>query len=373
MTLLVVTHVIHTQSANQYFAYGPYVREMNLWFKHVDKAIVIAPHQTKTQPKAIDLAYQGVSIELQEVPAFSFRSIRELTYALMHIPLIFYRIILGMQQADHIHLRCPGNMGLLGCIAQMFFPGKTKTAKYAGNWDWDSHQPWSYRLQQYLLQNTFLTRNMQTLVYGNWPGATNNIRPFFTATYSEADVIESPPRPFESNKPVRLLFVGSLSAGKNPLLTVQACQLLIEEGIQATLDLFGDGIERASLEKYIQDNQLEEVITLHGARDASTVKKAYQEAHFLILASQSEGWPKVVAEAMFWGCVPITTAVSCVPWMLGEGKRGRMIASDPEAAKNAVLELINNPQEYEQMGREAMDWSRQYTLEYFESEIAQLL
>lgn len=346
---------------------------MNLWFKHVNKAIVIAPLQTKTQPKAIDLAYKGASIEVQEVPAFSFHSIQELTYALIHIPFIFYRIIQGMQKADHIHLRCPGNMGLLGCIAQMFFPGKTKTAKYAGNWDLSSNQPWSYRLQQYLLQNTFLTRNMKALVYGNWPGATRNIQPFFTATYRESDILESLPRPFESNKPVRLLFVASLSPGKNPLLTVQACQLLVKAGILVTLELYGDGTERTSLETYIQDHQLEEVITLHGAHDSSTVKKAYQEAHFLILASKSEGWPKVIAEAMFWGCVPVTTAVSCVPWMLAEGKRGRIVACDPEAAKNAILELINNPQEYEQMAREAMDWSRQYTLDRFESEIARLL
>ena len=36
----------------------------------------------------------------------------------------------------------------------------------------------------------------------------------------------------------------------------------------------------------------------------------------------SEGWPKVIAEGMFWGCLPIATRVSCVPNMLNNGKRG---------------------------------------------------
>ena len=40
-----------------------------------------------------------------------------------------------MQDADHIHLRCPGNIGLLGCFSSNFISKKIKTAKYAGNWD----------------------------------------------------------------------------------------------------------------------------------------------------------------------------------------------------------------------------------------------
>jgi hypothetical protein len=31
---------------------------------------------------------------------------------------------------------------------------------------------------------------------------------------------------------------------------------------------------------------------------------------------------KAIAEGMFWGCIPVGTAVSCVPFMLDEGKRG---------------------------------------------------
>jgi len=72
-----------------------------------------------------------------------------------------------MVQADYIHLRCPGNMGL-EALVQMLFPNKPKTAKYAGNWNPKSKQPWSYRLQKWILSYTFLTQNMQVLVYGEW-------------------------------------------------------------------------------------------------------------------------------------------------------------------------------------------------------------
>jgi hypothetical protein len=42
----------------------------------------------------------------------------------------------------------------------------------------------------------------------------------------------------------------------------------------------------------------------------------------VLLPSNSEGWPKAIAEGMFWGCVQLQTAVSCVPYMLDYGKEG---------------------------------------------------
>ena len=43
MRFVVVTHVDHVFQDNHYYAYGPYVREMNIWFKQVDEVIIIAP------------------------------------------------------------------------------------------------------------------------------------------------------------------------------------------------------------------------------------------------------------------------------------------------------------------------------------------
>lgn len=79
---------------------------------------------------------------------------------------------------------------MLGCLVQIFFPKKIKTAKYAGNWDPEAKQPLSYRIQRWVLSNTFLTRNIQVLVYGEWKQQTKNIKPFFTATYSKSEIIE---------------------------------------------------------------------------------------------------------------------------------------------------------------------------------------
>ncbi len=88
-----------------------------------------------------------------------------------------------MKQVNHIHLRCPGNVGLLGCIVQVFFPSKIKTAKYAGNWDPKSKQPIAYKLQKWILSNTLLSKKIKVLVYGEWLKQTKNIKTIFRNFY----------------------------------------------------------------------------------------------------------------------------------------------------------------------------------------------
>jgi len=93
----------------------------------------------------------------------------------------------------------------------------------------------------------------------------------------------------------------------------------------------------------------------------------------MVLPSQSEGWPKAVAEAMFWGCVPITTPVSCVPTMLGNGTRGKLLTMDIESDATEIIKLLQNEKKYQKMSHEALLWSQKYTFDCFEKEIKKLL
>src|SRR6478672_7514518 len=193
MTFCIVTHVPHSEKGNSFVAYSPYVNEMNIWSKYADKVIVVAPKE-QFDINPIHAAYQHSNINFVAVNKFNTLSPSSILRSLFLIPVNCWRIFRAMRKADHIHLRCPGNMGLLGCFVQILFPTKLKTAKYAGNWDPQSKQPFSYKLQQWILSNTFLTKNMQVLVYGRWENQSKNIKPFFTATYSESEKSEVMPR-----------------------------------------------------------------------------------------------------------------------------------------------------------------------------------
>lgn len=373
MTFLIVTHVAHSKDEGVYSAYGPYVREMNLWIQQAEKVIIIAPLSGNQKAGAIDLAYRHSNISFVRVPAFELTSFAQIIRTICYLPYILCVLFIGMLKADHIHLRCPGNLALLGCFVQILFPAKKKTAKYAGNWDWNSNQPWSYRLQQRILRNTFLTHNSQTLVYGEWPDRNQNILPFFTASYSESDAVATIPRTIEKGSIIKLLFVGTLTPGKRPMECLLLANALQQQGIAVEIHLYGEGPLRAMLSSFIEQNEMTKSAFLHGNVNSDTLKKAYQTSHFLLLLSESEGWPKAIAEAMWWGCVPVSTPVSCVPWMLHNQQRGILIPDSNKLNIESVLALIHAPASYTTMAQLAMQWARTYTLEKFKLEIEKLI
>jgi len=371
MTFVIISHVVHKTACANYYAYGPYVREMNIWLKYVGKVIIVAPTDIFIRPEPNDLPYEIQNIQFLKIPQFDITGIKPALRTFFYLPLIILRINRGIKKADHIHIRCPGNVGLIGCFVQIFYPRKRKTAKYAGNWNWNSKQPWSYRLQQRILRNTFLTRNMTALVYGEWPDKTKNIKPFFTASYSERERIPVSKQPFSEG--IRLAFVGTLTENKSPLTSLEVLRELRDKGIDANLTFCGEGPQRIILEQKISEYGLKDNVSLLGNVSAEKVKEVLIDSHFLIFISRSEGWPKAVSEAMWWGCLPITTPVSCVPWMLDNGKRGELVNGDVHKIASLVETYLTDQDLFNSKSARAMEWSRQFSLEKFEKEIKNLI
>lgn len=369
MRILVVTLAPTLFRDGCFHSYAPYVKEMNVWFKHVENVTILSP--TRYPKKLLTAPFFRKDIEVKNISGIGFDSMWNALKSFFYIPFILFEMFKQMQRADHIHLRCPGNIALLGCIAQVFFPKKRKTAKYAGNWDPNAKQPLSYRFQKWILSNTFLTKNMQILVYGNWPNITKNVKPFYTATYPKNKIEETSVRKF--NEKNKFLFVGNLAPGKRPIYAVKIIEALKQEGISCTLDLYGDGAERNALESYVKKNNLFDGIKLWGNQSAETVELAYRQSQFLLLPSKSEGWPKVVAEAMFWGVIPVVTNISCVPWMLGNGKRGILLDKNLKKDVETLLNEIQDKESLQKKSIKAQQWSQRYTLDDFEGEIKKLL
>lgn len=370
MKFLLITHVEHKKKGNTFFAYEPYVREMNLWFKYVDTIKIIAPFTVEKITK-IDIEYIDNNILYDKIPSFNLLNFKNSIESFFKIPFIIIKIMKGMIWADHIHIRCPGNVGLLACFAQILFPSKQKTVKYAGNWNIKDKQPLSYRVQKWILSNTFLTRNCKVLVYGKWDNQTKNIIPFFTASYSQNEIIKVEPKNFKNA--IKLIYVGSFSKGKQPLKSIQVAKNLYDKGFNIELNMYGNGIEFKNAIDYIDTHTMNHYVFLHGNQPKEIVKEAFKESHFLVFISKSEGWPKVVAEAMFWSCLPISTRVSCVPYMLDYGKRGAVVSDNVTDIVAVIKTYINNINLYQEAIINARDWSQYYTLEKFEFKIGELL
>ncbi|TBX69241.1 glycosyltransferase family 1 protein [Flavobacterium silvisoli] len=370
MRLLVISTAPLIVKNDIYFAYSPYAKEMVYWAKYADEiefACSVWNEDRNFLNAPVTFPIHKVHV-LREMDMLTLKAAFKAIWSSCYNCLVLLK---AMRSADHIHLRCPGNISLLGAFLQVFFPKKIKTTKYAGNWDPKSKQPFSYRLQKWIVSNTFLTKNMQVLVYGEWENSTKNVKSFFTATYTETDKIPLKIRKLEGT--ISFVFVGTLSNGKQPLYAIQLVEELYRLGRNVQLTLYGEGMERKVLEAYIAAHQLESFVFLKGNQNQEAIKQAYIENHFVVLPSESEGWPKAVAEGMFWGCLPIATAVSCVPNMLDKGKRGILLQMSLPKDAEQIIQLLDHQDDYNQRVENAANWSRKYTLDVFENEIKMLL
>ncbi len=369
MKFAIITHSKHKICNGNLWAYEPYVREMDLWLNNVSETQVVAP-LTNEEKTSIEKKYLKDDIVLKEIPQINFLSIKNSLISILQMPIICIKIFKAMLWADHIHLRCPGNIGLLGAIIQIVFPFKPKTVKYAGNWDPYSKQPLSYRIQKWIVSNTFLTKKCKVLVYGQWKNQSKNVIPFFTASYTKKEIEEISEK--NLNDKIRFIYVGAFTKSKQPLLAVKVVEELAKEGYNVELSMYGNGAEFESIESYINTNNSNQFIKLYGNQPKEIIKEAYQKAHFLVFISRSEGWPKVVAEAMFWGCLPIASKVSCIPYMLNFGERGSLV-DDKEDIIFEVKEYLNNQKLYHKKAKEGIKWSQVYTLDKFKKEISKLV
>ena len=122
MNFVIITHVAHILEQNHYFAYAPYVREMNIWIKQVESVIIVAP-ESKSKKTPIDLKYEHGKIEFVAVNEFDVLNLKGILSTVFKVPGICWRIFSAMRKSDHIHLRCPGNMGVL---SRFYFQIKLK-------------------------------------------------------------------------------------------------------------------------------------------------------------------------------------------------------------------------------------------------------
>jgi glycosyltransferase involved in cell wall biosynthesis len=95
-----------------------------------------------------------------------------------------------------------------------------------------------------------------------------------------------------------------------------------------------------ALKEYCRYQRLQDIITFCGSKSREDLKPYYRTSHlFLFPSSASEGWPKVLSEAMNYYCVPIASDISSVPQIINKYDCG--ITLSPKATDLWVKEVRN--------------------------------
>jgi glycosyltransferase involved in cell wall biosynthesis len=105
--------------------------------------------------------------------------------------------------------------------------------------------------------------------------------------------------------------------------------------------LAGDGPERLSIEKLARDYGISSRVELLGV--VSDVSAVFRQADLAVLASDTEGLPNAVLEAMAHGVPVVVTAVGGVPELLGSGAGTVVPVRDSSALGEAIRTYLEDP------------------------------
>lgn len=137
-----------------------------------------------------------------------------------------------------------------------------------------------------------------------------------------------------------LVSVGNLVPLKGHDIAIRALRTIED----AHLLIAGRGPEHGALEALAAKLGLSDRVHLVGAMPQEALKTLYSAADVLILASEREGWPNVLLEAMACGTPVVATNVGGIPEIVTEPVAGRIAATrTPEAIADAVNELLAAP------------------------------
>ena len=142
--------------------------------------------------------------------------------------------------------------------------------------------------------------------------------------------------------------ISRLSREKNVALLLEAFALIAKELPEATLEIFGDGPERSSLEALAAKLGVAEATTFHGY-----VARAIDAARFsiCIVPSERESFGMTALEAMSYGIPVVATRVGGLPEVIADGETGILVPSnDASALATAALTLLRDKTRAARMG-----------------------
>lgn len=371
MRLVVVSHVVHYRFEGRLFAYGPYAREIALWAELFAEIAIASPCRSERPPAdALPLEAENISILPQvEAGGETFRAKLQL---LAWLPVMIVRLVRAIAGADAIHVRCPGNLGLFGTVLAPLF-GKPLIAKYAAQWSGSRGEGRLVRFQKWLLASSWW-RGPVT-VYGEWPDQPAHIVPFFTSLLSaeQMERARKSARRERSRTSWNVLYTGRLSQSKHVDAVLRALEAARRSGYPMTATIVGEGPERASLEALTEELRIQDAVEFTGGLAFEDVLERLERADILALVSETEGWPKAIAEAMAFGLIAIGSDRGFVPKMLAEGRGFVVPPGNSEELARCLVEIAQNPEHCDRMRRNAAGWAQQFSLEGLREAIRKLL
>jgi colanic acid/amylovoran biosynthesis glycosyltransferase len=161
----------------------------------------------------------------------------------------------------------------------------------------------------------------------------------------------------QSDEPVRLLTVARLVEIKGHEFVLRALARVRTLHPEIRYDLVGDGPLGKTLAALVLELGLQDIVTLHGARDSVFVAELMMESHLAVLGSvgiegDAEGQGLFLQEAQACGLPVVATRHGAFPEGMVPGQSGFLVPErDVDELARQLASLIAHPEAWPEMGR----------------------
>lgn len=368
--LVIISHTDHQKtSTGKIVGWGPTVTEINYLAGFWDEVVHVACFEDGP-PKGSSLPYDKMNIRLESIPPFGGKRLYDKLSIITNAPRIISTIHNALRGATHVQLRLP--MGI-GIFLLPYFACRDRKkyifwVKYANNWK-QKNPPAGYAFQRW-----FLDRNLagcKTTINGFWEDQPAHCVSFENPSLRISDLdagklalarkIFSPPYTFT--------FIGRMEDEKGVTRILDALRCMNPEMI-GMVHFIGDGNRNAD---YIANASfLGAKVRFHGYQKGDVIRTVLSASHFFLLpTTASEGFPKVVAEACCYGCIPIVSDTSSIPHYVKHGQNGFIwYAGEKQAFRDVLtVAVTGNKDQLEIIANNGRKLAEKFTLERYHSRL----
>lgn len=372
--LLIVSHTPHHRRDDEIVGWAPTIRELDQLagrFARVRHVACLYPGDAPTSA----IPYRASNIELVPVPPAGGDGLRGKLGVLRVGPHYARTIHRELLDADMVHVRAPANIAIVA-MAMLWFrrAPRMRWFKYAGNWSPRDHDHATYALQRWWLSRA--GHGGIVTVNGRWPNQPAFVREFRNPSLDNHD-LDRGKRAAERKvlrAPFRLVFVGALNEDKGTGRALRILATLRSRGVDARLDVLGDGPDRARFEALARELQLTSFTRFLGWQPPAVVHAAYEDAHFLVLPSATEGWPKVLSEGMAFGVVPLAGDVSGIRGQLADLQIGAALpVHDVAGFADAIAAYVEAPTRWATESARAIEAAPLFSFQRYLSAVDELV
>jgi glycosyltransferase involved in cell wall biosynthesis len=282
-------------------------------------------------------------------------------------------LIRGVWRADAVHTPIPGDIGTIGMVIA-FALQKPLFVRHCGNWR--LHRTLAGRFWKWFIERFAGGRNV-VLATGGAAGPPSqrnpNIRWIFSTSLTKERLAACNRQRSQPCSRARLITAGRQVGGKGTEVLISSLPLILEDFPETTLDVVGDGWALGGLKALAKTLGVCDRVTFHGRVDHSVVIRLLQEADLFCFPTLSEGFPKVVLEALACGLPVVTTPVSVLPLLVGADCGCLIDQVTPPAIARAVRACLSDEARYKAMSQRAANRASQYSLECWRDAIGNLL